>query len=92
MATSKILLHYTFDHKPISLSLSPEKKLGPIPFWFIPIWVNQEGFLDIVSNSWKDPIYGSPFYVWEGKLRRLKADLKSWAKGLGSPMAERKRI
>ena len=37
-------------------------------------------------------MYGSPFYVWEGKLRRLKADLKAWAKGLSSPMAERIRI
>ena len=37
MATSKILLHYTSDHKPISLSLSPGEKLGPIPFWFSPI-------------------------------------------------------
>ena len=63
MATSKILPHYTSDHKPISLSLYPEERLGPIPFRFSPIWVNQEGFLDIVSNSWKDPVYGSPFFV-----------------------------
>ena len=76
LATSKILPHYTSDHKPISLSLSPGKKLGPIPFRG-PIWVNQEGFLNLVSNSWNEPVYGSPFYVWEGKLKRLKADLKS---------------
>ena len=92
MATSNILPHYTSDHKPISLSLSSGEKLGPIPFRFIPIWVNQEGFFDLVANSWKQPVYGSPFYVWEGKLRRLKADLKAWAKGLSSPTAERIRI
>ena len=71
MATSKILLHYTSNHKPISLSLSPGKKLGPIPFRFSLIWVNQEGFLNLVSKSWNEPVYGSLFYVWEGKLRRL---------------------
>ena len=39
MATSRILPHYTSDHKPISLSLSRGEKLGPIPFRFSPIWV-----------------------------------------------------
>ena len=91
METSKILPHYTSDHKPISLSLLSGEKIGPIPFRFSPLWVTQEGFLDLVSDSWKHPVYGSPFYVWEGKLRRLKNDLKAWAKGLSSPMAERIR-
>ena len=44
-----------------------------------------------MSNSWKYHVYGSPFYVWESKLRRLKIDLKAWAKGLRSPTDERKR-
>ena len=92
MASSKIHAHYTSDHKPISLTLSPEAQLGPIPFRFSPLWVDQEGFLDIVNKSWNEPIHGSPFFVWEGKLRRLKADLKSWAKSLISPTDERKRI
>ena len=92
MASSKILPHYTSDHKPILLSIFPEENLGPIPFRFIPIWVSQEGFLNIMYNSWNDPIYGSPFYVWEGKLRRLKAELKAWAKKLSSPPDDRKRI
>ena len=91
MATSKIHTHYTSDHKPISLTLSPEEKLGPIPFRFSLLWVNQDGFLDIVNKSWNEPVYGSPLFVWEGKLRRLKADLKTWAKGLRSPTDERKR-
>ena len=63
METSKILPHYTSDHKPILLSLSSGEKLGPIPFQFSPIWVTQEGFLDLVSDSWKQPVYGSPFFV-----------------------------
>ena len=44
-----------------------------------------------MNKSWFEPIQGSPFFVWEGKLRRLKADLKAWAKGLGSPSDDRKR-
>jgi exonuclease III len=92
MATSKILPHYTSDHKPISLSLSPGLLLGPIPFRFCPNWIGQDGFLNLVSNSWNEPVFGSPFYVWEEKLRRLKFNLKAWAKRLCSPMDERKRI
>ena len=36
METSNILPHYTSNHKPISLSLSPGLLLGPIPFQFCP--------------------------------------------------------
>jgi len=91
-ATSKILPHVTSDHKPISLSLSVGINLGPTPLRFSSIWVNHEGFLNLVSNSWNEPVQGSPFYVWEEKLRRLKYDLKAWANTLSSPIAERKRI
>jgi hypothetical protein len=92
MATCKILPHYTSDHKPISLALSPSLVLGPILFRFCPIWTGQDGFLNLVHNTWNEPVSGSPFYVWEEKLRRLKFNLKAWAKKLGSPMDERKRI
>jgi len=34
---------------------------------------------------------GSPFFIWEEKLRRLKAILKSWVKSLPSPANERKQ-
>jgi exonuclease III len=90
--TSKILPHYTSDHKPISLSLLPSSVLGPIPFRFSPLWTGQGDFLNLVQNSWNVPITGSPFYVWEEKLRRLKINLKMWAKKLGSPLDERKRV
>jgi hypothetical protein len=84
-ASSKVLPHYTSDHKPIALSLRPSAALGPIPFKFTPLWQEQGDFLNLVHHSWKDPVTGSPFYVWEEKLRRLKTNLKSWAKNLVSP-------
>ena len=51
-ATSKILPHYVSDHKPILLDLSLERNLGPIPFRLSPIWIQQEGFQEIVSQAW----------------------------------------
>eukprot|EP00253_Pinus_taeda_P010912 PITA_10912 len=35
-------------------------------------------------------IKGSPFFVWEEKLRRVKTTLKSWVKTLPNPANERK--
>ena len=37
-------------------------------------------------------IMGSPFFIWEEKLRRVKLALKSWAKTIPSPVEERKRV
>eukprot|EP00253_Pinus_taeda_P018105 PITA_18105 len=49
MATSKILPNLTSDHKPILLKLSLD--IGPIPFRFSPLWIHQEGFQEVVSES-----------------------------------------
>ena len=90
-ATSEILQACTSDHKPISLSLFRGENLGPIPFRFSPLWVSMDGFYELVSESWQKSVSGSPLFIWEEKLRRLKADLKNWAKNLPSPILERKK-
>ena len=64
-ANSEILQACTSDHKPISLSLTPGEKLGPIPFRFSPLWVSMDGFHDLVSETWQKPVVGSPFFIWE---------------------------
>ena len=76
-ANSEILQACTSDHKPISLALTSGEKLGPIPFRFSPLWVTMDRFLDLVTETWKKAVSGSPFYIWEEKLRRLKVALKS---------------
>ena len=45
--------------------------------------------MDLVASSWDVPVSGSPFFVWEEKLRRLKKYLKLWAKSLPSLSAAR---
>jgi len=37
-------------------------------------------------------VMGSPFFVWEENLRRVKISLKSWAKNIPSPTEERKQV
>lgn len=63
MATSKILLNYTFDHKTILLDLSLDGNLGPTPFRFSSPWIHQEGFQEVVSEAWNRQIQGPPFFV-----------------------------
>ena len=45
--------------------------------------------MDLVKLFWANPVFGSPFHVWEEKLRRLKRALKAWAKTLKSPSTYR---
>ena len=83
--TSKILPFGGSDHNPILLKMVQEKNMGPIPFRFNPMWAKHDEFLKIVADSWAQSVTGSPFFVWEEKLRRLKKNLKSWAKMLPQP-------
>lgn len=48
--------------------------------------------MQLVKECWSQSIKGSPFYIWEEKLRRVKRALKHWAKNLPKPDIERKNI
>ena len=39
----------------------------------------------IVTETWSLLVTGSPYYIWEEKLRRVKKTLKSWAKTTPPP-------
>ena len=51
LASSKILLHCTSDHKPILLELALDQNLGLIPFRFSPLWIHRGDFMQVVSDS-----------------------------------------
>ena len=87
-----ILLFSISDHKPIKLELLAHPDLGPIPFRFSPLWVKEPLFMQTIKDCWSQPVNGSPFYIWEEKLRRTKRVLKRWAKTLPNPATERKVI
>ncbi len=80
LISSKIFPKLTSGHKPILLKLEEEEKVGPVPFRFNPLWILQEDFQQIVSNSWSKSISGTPSFAWKKKIKRLKHDLKAWAK------------
>jgi exonuclease III len=88
-AKAEILPHSVSDHKPIRLEIKKDQVRGPIPFRFSPNWINDKGFIDLVTKVWATTVQGSAFYVWEGKIKRLKFALKLWAKSQPSPIAMR---
>eukprot|EP00253_Pinus_taeda_P003930 PITA_03930 len=80
------------NHRPIKLDILAHMDQGPIPFKFSPIWVKEQSFMQLVKDTWKQQVNGSTFFVWDEKLRRVKAALKSWVKSLPNPTVERKKI
>ena len=78
--SSSILPKLSSDHKPILLQFMDDEYLGPIPFKFIPLWIDKEGFLDTFSNAWKILVSSSPNFMWERKLKHTKSALKEWIK------------
>jgi hypothetical protein len=71
---SSLILPWTgSDHRPVTLTLSPPDNFGPIPFRFNPLWILDPRFFDIVSDAWNCWIQGSPNYIWEQKLKRVKS-------------------
>ena len=52
LISSIFFLKLMSDHHPISLLMEEEENLGPIPFRFNPLWIEREGFWDIISQVW----------------------------------------
>ena len=48
--------------------------------------------MQLVKDCWRQPVKGSPFFVWEENLRRVKGALKRWAKTLSNPASKMKNI
>ena len=80
------------DHRPIKLDLLAPMDQGPIPLKFSPLWVKEQYFMQLVKDTWKQPVSGFAFFVWEEKLRRVKATLKNWVKSLPNQAVERKKL
>jgi exonuclease III len=49
--SSTILPHSVSDHKPITLDLSFETNLGPIPFRFNPKWIQEASYPALVART-----------------------------------------
>jgi len=68
------------DHKPIVLE-SGDWDASPSYFKFENMWLQSDGFLDMVRDWWNSYIVmGTPDFVLIQKLRHLKKDITKWNK------------
>ena len=88
----KLLCTAVSDHKPICLFFPPEENLGPLPFQFNRLWLESEEARDIIANSWRCFIPGTPAFSWEQKLKRVKVALKAWVKTQYQEPAKKKEL
>eukprot|EP00253_Pinus_taeda_P027230 PITA_27230 len=87
---SKIVHATASDHKLVVLILDSVRNIGPIPFKYNKIWDSKEGFRKLIKDHWEMEVNGSPHYVWESKLKSLRAVIKQWAKE--NAIVEKKKI
>lgn len=80
IVTTKIPPKLTSDHKPIQQLLEDEEDLSPIPFRFIPLWIEKVGFMETMKATWAKSFTDSSSYIWEQKLKATKHLLKEWIK------------
>ena len=64
-----------YDHCPGIISVHNGVE-GKRPFRFFNMWMNNEGFLDIVKDVWLRPVVGCPMFKVTQKLKMLKVELK----------------
>jgi hypothetical protein len=67
------------DHCPLLLGLH-EFTYGKRRFQFESFWPKLDGFLEVVTQSWEQPVAAScPLQVLANKFKRLSGRLQSWS-------------
>ncbi|KAJ6889558.1 hypothetical protein NC652_030338 [Populus alba x Populus x berolinensis] len=84
---------YTETHEHLFCHIPAEKHFGSqwynstsstvsckrqVPFKFLNLWADKDGFMDTVTSSWQTQVTGSPIYIFTTKLRLLKTALKQF--------------
>eukprot|EP00253_Pinus_taeda_P036557 PITA_36557 len=78
--SATILPFATSDHFPITLALEYHSPLGPLPFKYNHRWNDYQGVKELVQQTWRQHVEGSPCFIWESKLKNVKNALKNWTK------------
>ncbi|XP_027118647.1 uncharacterized protein [Coffea arabica] len=68
----------SLDHYPLLLGLVADGRVGSWPFKFQHMWVKHPAFLDVVEQSWIQPLEGYGMFLLAQKLKRLRKALNEW--------------
>lgn len=50
------------------------------PFRFLNFWTKHKSFQEVVKASWGEDTVGSPFYIVQTKMKRIKSALSTRSK------------
>ncbi|XP_077252330.1 uncharacterized protein LOC143891672 [Tasmannia lanceolata] len=70
------------DHSAITVSLENQTSLGPKPFKFMSMWLDDVSVYPVVERAWANNCMGNPMYRLVYKLKEVKRQLVSWNKGI----------
>lgn len=68
------------DHTPMVITSVHQKTQKKKTFRFYNLWVEEEGFQEVVANAWATPVVGNPMFVMMRKLKHTKNALIEWNK------------
>ena len=68
------------NHCPALVQLVQAISSPPKPFKLFNFWTRHPEFLNTITQSWKEPILGSPMVILQKKIKRLKQCLKNFNK------------
>lgn len=70
--------NYISDHSQATIVLHQNILKKPKPLKFLNSWCLDDGFLQLVRDSWSTKINGCSMFILVSKLNLLKAKLKFW--------------
>jgi hypothetical protein len=80
------------DHVPLVVNFCISQERKPYLFLFEKWWLEQEGFIDIVRDTWTSPCHlTKAIDIWQFKLRALRRKLKGWSININADLKKKKQ-
>ncbi|KAH0695122.1 hypothetical protein KY290_021422 [Solanum tuberosum] len=68
------------DHAPLHVVYNTIEQPIIKPFRFLNFWTKHKGFKEVVQQHWKSDRHGSPFIMFQDKLKNTKKAFARWSK------------
>ncbi|XP_075103911.1 uncharacterized protein LOC142178420 [Nicotiana tabacum] len=78
----KHLVKTGFDHRPLLMKIHNDQPSSIKYFRFLNFWTNQEGFHEIVQETWNMQVEGNAMWKLQCKLKALSKKLSNWSRNI----------
>ncbi|XP_042481873.1 uncharacterized protein LOC122062313 [Macadamia integrifolia] len=76
----RVLVSSASDHAPLLIASDDIPKPRNSPFRFHSFWMENESFISVVEDAWRDQFGGDPIFILASKLIRVKESLRPWTR------------